>query len=362
MKKYFIFCSLFSSNYIFASAISSAVDLYHKGDFFQAKDEIEKAKKKDTPKYWYYRGVIFHKLFKTEILSDDASSFFKESIKSYREVEKFKNKQFISYANKNLNELFKFLMQRGNMYVKMENYQDALIFFQRANEIEKENAETLRNIAIVYQKLGDNKKALRVFKNQKSDNILFACNQVKFLLKEKKNRQALNLIKKLITEHPYNTACIESFFIYLSKQSQSSQKKTCEEILSKDEKTKRYQQAVLAQLQGDFKSAYETFSKLYEEDKDIKILIQLCDVGYCYSQQLIKISNEDIEDEDKYNYARDVINNTILLTEKIFKKYNNNVEVIDHLYRLYMQSEQQEKAATMKSKLKRLGVEYICNE
>ena len=60
MKKYFIFCSLFSSNYIFASAISSAVDLYHKGDFFQAKDEIEKAKKKDTPKYWYYRGVIFH--------------------------------------------------------------------------------------------------------------------------------------------------------------------------------------------------------------------------------------------------------------------------------------------------------------
>ncbi len=362
MKKYFLLCSLFSFNYIYADEISSAIDLYHKGDFFQAKDTIEKSQKKNSPKYWYYRGVIYHKLFKTEILSDNADSFFKEAVNSYHEVEKLKNKQFSSYAKKNLNELFKFLMQRGNAYVKMENYPDALIFFLRANELEKENAETLRNIAIVYQKLGDNKKALQVFKNQKSDSILFACNQVKFLIKEKKNKQALNLIKKLIYEHPYNVACIEAFYLYLTKQNKSSRKKLCEDLLSKEEKIKKYQQAVLAKLQGDFKSAYETFSLLLQEDKDDRILIQLCDVGYCYSQQLIKISNDDIEDEDKYETACDVLDDTILLTEKLLKKYSDNVEILEHLYKLYIQNKKQDQAANIKSRLKRLGAEYLCEE
>ena len=121
MKKYFLLYSLFSFNYIYADEISSAIDFYHKGDFFQAKNTIEKSQKKSSPKYWYYRGIIFHKLFKTEILSDNADSFFKEAVNSYHEVEKSKNKQFSSYAKKNLNELFKFLMQRGNTYVKIEN-------------------------------------------------------------------------------------------------------------------------------------------------------------------------------------------------------------------------------------------------
>ena len=362
MKKYFLLCFLLSSNYIFANEISDAIKLYHKGDYFQAKDTIEKSKKQDTPKFWYYRGIIFHKLFKSEILSDNADKYLKETVKSYKEVEKFKNKQFDNYAQKNLNELFKFLMQRGNTYVKMENYHDALIFFQRANDIEKENAETLRNIAIVYQKLGYNEKALRVFENQKTDNILFDCNHVKFLLEEKKVKQAVNLIKKLISEHPYNVACIEAFYLYLSRQNKNSQKKICNEILNKDEKIKKYQQAVLSQLQGSFKTSYETFSALFKENADEKILIQLCDAGYCYAQNLIKNSNADIDDEAKYNLARDVVDNTIALTEKLFKKHNENVEVIEHLYKLYIQNNQQDKALEMKSRLTRLGMGYICEE
>ena len=225
MKKYFFPLFCLTPNTIFADEIGQALNLYKQEKFLEAKENIEQTKKKDSPKFWYYRGIIFHKLFKNEILSDDAENFFKETVNSYREVEKFKHPSFISYAKNNLNELFKFLMQRGNSYVKMENYQDALIFFQRANEIEKDNAETLKNIAIVYQKLGNNKKSLEVYKNAKADDVLFFCSQAKILLKEKKYTKAKNLIKKLLNEHPLNVACLEILYLYLTKQKKNSIKK-----------------------------------------------------------------------------------------------------------------------------------------
>lgn len=253
-------------------------------------------------------------------------------------------------------------MQRGNSYVKMENYQDALIFFQRANEIEKGNAETLKNIAIVYQKLGNSKKSLEIYKNQKSDNILFSCNQIKFLLKEKKYNQAFKLIKKLLDEHPYNVACIETFSLYLTRQNKNSRKKICDETLSQDEEIRSYQQAVLAKLQNDFANAYKIFSQLYDDNPNDKILIQFCDVAYSYSQQLIINSNNDIENEEKYNLAQDVLEKTIFLTEKLSKRYNDNVNILEHLYKLYQQSDQQDKVTSIKSQLTRLGCAYVFEE
>ena len=92
------------------------------------------------------------------------------------------------------------------------------------------------------------------------------------------------------------------------------------------------------------------------------VLIKLCDVGYCYSQQLIKISNDDIENEEKYNTACDVLENTIVLTEKLFKRHSDNIEILEHLYKLYIQNEKQDQAENIKSRLKMLGVEYLCEE
>ncbi|MDR2402106.1 MAG: hypothetical protein LBD32_01400 [Cytophagales bacterium] len=363
MKKYFLLLLLcLTSNYVFADESSQALAYYKQGKFLEAKETIEQTKKKDSPKFWYYRGIIFHELFKNEILSDNVEILFKEAVTSYNEVEKFKHPRFASYAKNNLNELFRFLMQRGNSYIKMKNYKDALIFFQRANEIEKDNGETLKNIAITHQKLGNNKKALEIYKNQKSNNILFACNQVEILLKEKKNVRALKLAKQLLDEHPYNVACLEVFHFYLSKQNKKSHKKICDETLSREEHIKNYQQAVLAKLQNDFATAYANFFQLYENAHDDKILIQLCDVAYSYSQQLILNSNDNINDEEKYNLAQDILEKTIFFTEKLFKCYSNNINVMEHLYKLYQQSDQQEKIDDIKSHIIRLGCGYIFEE
>lgn len=360
MKKILLFIFFLTPNTIFADEIKQAITFYNQNNFNQAKEIIEKTSNKNKPQYWFYRGCIYHKFFKNEILSDDADFLFQETIKSYNEVCKFPNKRFCSYAKTNLNTLCKFLIERGNTYIKTGNYHDALTSFQRANKVDENNIYILKNIAIIYQKLGNNRKSLEIYKNQKFDNVLFSCNQAKFLLQERKYKQSLTIIKKLLAEHPYNVACIETFYLYFKRyRSKNTQEKLCNENLSKDQLINQYQKAVIAKLQNNFSKSYQIFSKIYKDKHDDRILIQLCDVGYIYAKQLILESNNDIEDEEKYNLAQDILDETIDFTEKLARKYKQNINVLEHLYRLYQQNNQEDKIAQVKSQLIQLGGDYI---
>ena len=85
-------------------------------------------------------------------------------------------------------------------------------------------------------------------------------------------------------------------------------------------------------------------------------------MAYFYSQKLILQSNDDINDENKYNLAQETLKKTIEFTEILAKKYNKNINVLEHLYKLYQQSGNEKKEAEVKTLLKRFGAAYIFEE
>ncbi len=354
--KKFLFLALLFPTPLFATTLDEAIRSYNAGNFHEAKDLISQVEQQENPRFFFHRGVIFHKLFKTEHLSDDAGTFFDEALKAYKKTLEFQDKRLQSYAQNNLNELYLFLMKRGQMHSKMKNFQDALLAFQRANKIKPDNVASLQNLAITYQRLGKTKQAAAINKKMQEQNVLVRCEQLKYALK-KKQRVDKKAIKQLVAEHPYNVACLEILNLYLTQCKKNSREKILEELLAKEEDVKRYQRAVLWRLQKKWKESYETFHDLYKKSPDDKILIQLCDVGYEYSKKLILESNADLENDDKYDDAQDVIDATIALTEKLVKRYDKNLNALEHLYFLYTQKNLKDKAAAIKSMYSRLGGE-----
>ncbi|UKI41665.1 MAG: hypothetical protein L6V95_00945 [Candidatus Melainabacteria bacterium] len=55
------------------------------------------------------------------------------------------------------------LLNKSIDYIKVSKYQEALMLLNEANEIENDNLEVLKNIALCYVNLEENEKSFRVF-------------------------------------------------------------------------------------------------------------------------------------------------------------------------------------------------------
>ena len=277
-----------------------------------------------------------------------------EVIKAYKKVNG--NDQLVSYAKYNLNALYEYFMKRGNSYNRIGNYDDALIAFHRASTIYVDDINTLKCVGIISNKLNKRKSSVKIYNKCLSldrKNVTIACLGAKLFLEQKKYKQAYDIITKTIKEHPYNILMLYVLKSYTEKLRVRNIKNFLNKVFAKDDLEKQYQLAVWAKINENYKESYNIFHKLYQEYDDDRILIQLCDVSYMYLKELIEEYNRS-PDEELGDKIDTLVLNTILYTESLDKLCPNNLDILNHLYHLYRQVKEEEKAEFVKKKLTRI--------
>lgn len=135
----------------------------------QAKLAIDEAIKNATlakhPATWYYRGVIYHRLLKKSIISENVSDLLKEILRSYHKTKELSlpNNQFHSFAIANIIALWDYYFDKGIRYYKQEAFDEALKSFIICTTIRPEAPKPLLYSAIVYHASKEPEKALEKY-------------------------------------------------------------------------------------------------------------------------------------------------------------------------------------------------------
>ena len=210
----------------------------------QAKNYIDQAIKHPAElkevSTWYYRGVIYDKLMRENMATDDASHFREEALKSYRKVQDLtkKTSQYHSFSQINIDKMWNYYLDRGRRYYRQEAYEQAITQFEICQQIETKDlfAPLYRAIAMhqdeqfetahkhyeAYIALGGTAPAAYIGMATIMHNHF------------KDSTKALEILNKTIEKYPFNSDLIaEQLRIYIALEKRETQEKVLEQQVYK---------------------------------------------------------------------------------------------------------------------------------
>ncbi|CAH2560142.1 Putative PEP-CTERM system TPR-repeat lipoprotein [Cardinium endosymbiont of Oedothorax gibbosus] len=131
-------------------------------------EAIKDSKLVNHPATWYYRGVIYDRLLRDHIASEEASTLLNEALAAYAQAKKLglqKNKQLHSFAVGNLAALWRYFLNRGMGYYRQEVVDQAIEQFVICRRILPEKPTPLLYMAIVYHNADQPEAALRYYQD-----------------------------------------------------------------------------------------------------------------------------------------------------------------------------------------------------
>lgn len=126
------------------SAITNAILYQRDGELIQAKQNIDLAckheKTKDSPKAWYYKGIIYSDIYKSDKVevkekSGDALKISTNALLKAKELENNPTGEYTMLCQNPLQENWVTLINRGIAYFQTTKYQDALDMYEVASKI-----------------------------------------------------------------------------------------------------------------------------------------------------------------------------------------------------------------------------------
>ena len=121
--------------------VNQAIAAFEAEDFPEASALIDQATEGGAigpdAGCWYYRGVIYEKLLRSKIATDEAPALFEETLAAYNRVLATapQASQYHSFAQMNLGGLWAYYLDRGRRYYKQENFESAIMQFQYCRRI-----------------------------------------------------------------------------------------------------------------------------------------------------------------------------------------------------------------------------------
>jgi tetratricopeptide (TPR) repeat protein len=126
------------------SAITNAILYQRDGELIQAKENIDLAckneKTKDSPKAWYYKGIIYSDIYKSDKVeikekAGDAIKISTKALLKTKELENNPNGEYTKLSANPLQENWATLINRGIAYFQTNKYLDAIDMYDVASKI-----------------------------------------------------------------------------------------------------------------------------------------------------------------------------------------------------------------------------------
>lgn len=176
---------------------------------------IKNSKLSAHPATWYYRAVIYDRLLRDHIASQESDAFLNEALAAYEQTKKvgFPNSQFYSFAVDNLNALWNYFLKRGMGYYRQEVFDQALNQLAICRRILPQEPTPLLYTAIVYHTQDQPEEAIRAYESyvdaKGPDCAVFRAMAHIYYNKFKNFDKAIAVINQGLITFPFNNELLE---------------------------------------------------------------------------------------------------------------------------------------------------------
>ena len=145
------------------SLVKRAIAAFEKEDLTQAKAHIDQATAEEAAQgaTWYYRGVIYEKLLRSQVATEEAPQLLETTLAAYRQTLALtpSASQYHSFAQVNLHGLWAYYLGRGRRYYRQEASENALQQFAYSKQIKPAALCTYLYTAIAAHQAANHKLA-----------------------------------------------------------------------------------------------------------------------------------------------------------------------------------------------------------
>ncbi len=259
------------------SAVTNAILYQRDGNLLKAKQNIDLAgeneKTKLQPKTWYYKGLIYSDIYKSDKvevkeLALDPLKTSTESLLKAKELENNPMGEYSKLSDNQLDENWVNLVNSGSAYFQSKKYQDALDMFSLAQQVRP--ADTTAYVYGAFAAEGLKKDELiQKFSNKllsmNYKSLYVYSNVITAALTQKDYPKALSLSEKALTDFPGDKMLLQMRTLGFTESGKLDEGI---EKLKSDLKAKPYDielltnLAVLYNYKNDKEKAMEVYSKI----------------------------------------------------------------------------------------------------
>jgi tetratricopeptide (TPR) repeat protein len=257
------------------SLVQQAIAAFEREEFSEAKVCIDQVLEEPDTQVrgdaWYYRGVIYEKLLRGKIATEEAPQLLEETLTAYRKVFTLTPvaSQYHSFAQINLNGLWAYYLERGRRYYKQEAFESALQQFKYCKEILPGNPYTYLYTAIAAHQEDDHDLALCNYTHYLASGVVAPAtvyyglaHLTAYSLKDP--QKALIILEQALLQYPFDNALhYAQLQCYAVLEQVAARQKLMQEWVAKMpyEAAPHYQLGYWYEQQGQWQQALAYYKK-----------------------------------------------------------------------------------------------------
>ncbi|MGI2257243.1 hypothetical protein ACRRVD_01580 [Candidatus Cardinium hertigii] len=168
------------------------------------------------PSTWYYRGVIYDRLLRDHVASEEAPALLDQALTAYAQAQQLsvsKYTQFHSFSVGNLTALWSYFLNRGIGYYRQEAFDQAIEQFAICRRILSKETTPLLYMAIAYHSHDKPEEALRYYQDYlKVEGPCFVVLRAMAAIhyhKLKNFDTAIAILNEALLQFPFNNELLE---------------------------------------------------------------------------------------------------------------------------------------------------------
>lgn len=356
------------------SLMQQALAAFEQEDLVQAQALIDEAVTVpvSSPQegLWYYRGVIYEKLLRNQITTEEAPQLLATTLAAYRKVLELAPtaSQYHSFAQINLQGLCAYYLDRGRRYYKQEAFESAIKQFDRCKEIDSEDLWAYLYTAIAAHQEEQHDLALNNYNHYLASGTVVPSAVYRSLAYLTAHYcqdvdQALALLEQGLQRSPFdNDLLYERLQLLKALEKEEAEQgllqKKIEEV--PQEAAAHYQLGYWHECQGQHEEALQHYQKVTALAPDrFEPVRQQGVIHYNraaqITQEAVALADEDFEQQGKeyLKKLKEQLNLALPYFERANKLSRRNAFVLKHLRTLYQRLGKTEKAQKVERTLKK---------
>ncbi len=336
--------------------VRQAIVAFEEDKFFEAKTYIDRALE-DPPTQvrgsaWYYRGVIYEKLLREQIATEEASLLFEETLNAYQKVLALTPaaSQYHSFAQINLNGLWAYHLDRGRRYYKQEAFESAIQQFKYCKKIMPSHPDAYLYTAIAAHQEGENDLALHNYTHYLELGAVAPAAAYRGLAHLtayplKFPQKALIILEEALLQYPFdNDLLYDQLQLYTAlDQVDVNQKLLQKQVAAISyEAAPHYQLGYWYEQQGQWQQALEQYKKAAElAPNRVELVLQQGIVHYNQavqvSQEITKMAEEKFQQvgAKRIKKLENCLEQALPFFEQANKLSPRDPFILKHLQRIY---------------------------
>ncbi|CDG49999.1 tetratricopeptide repeat protein [Cardinium endosymbiont of Bemisia tabaci] len=262
---------------------------------------IKDSKLAGHPATWYYRGVIYDRLLRDHVASEEAPALLDQALTAYAQAQQLsvsKHKQFHSFSVGNLTALWSYFLNRGIGYYRQEAFDQAIEQFAICRRILSKETTPLLYMAIAYHSHDKPEEALRYYQDYLRVEgphfaVLRAIAAIHYY-KLKNFDTAIAILNEALLQFPFNNELLEEkCCIYDAAGKLDSYADGLAVGLQNKEIHAYYAYAYLLEYQGRIEEAVFYYKKVLKDQPHQ--YDALCQIGFVFYNKAIKLHSDTVQ-------------------------------------------------------------------